>query len=154
MFNYDNKVKPRIKRNPCKKGYWKSIPSIQKAFVNRLLINNTVGPSEAKQHKGENHRDQAGETFQQTASKRADRPNLTSLEKEPKKKGGNKPSRKCQALLVMQLRPRSRQGKNFPKLEKDAKKKPHKEKTKGRLQQEERNRKKEGPYKKLPSLWL
>ena len=98
MFNYDNELKPRIKRNPCKKGYWKSKPSIQKAFVNRLLINNTVGPSEAKQHKGENHRDQAGETFLQTASKSADRQNLASLEREPKGRNKN-PSRSCQTLL-------------------------------------------------------
>ena len=84
MFNNDNEIKPGMKRNPCKKGYWKSIPSIQKAFVNRLLIKNTVGPSEAKQN-GENHRDQAGETFLQTANKSAYRQNLASLKRKSKK---------------------------------------------------------------------
>jgi len=72
---------------------------------------------------------------------------LTSLEKGSEKKEVNKPSRKNQALLVMQLRPRSRQGKFFfPKLEKDAKKKPHKEKTK-----DVSNQRKETARKKVPT---
>ena len=149
MFNYDNELKPRIKRNPCKKGYWKSIPSIQKAFVNRLLINNTVGPSEAKQHKGENHRDQAGENIP-TDCKQECKQTIIELLREGAKRGGKKPSRKCQPPWQegRQLNPSFRKRQKFPKLEKAAEQKPHKkEKTKWDISNKRKKQRQKIPIK-------
>ena len=74
----------------------------------------------------------------------------------PKIKGGNKPSQKCQALLEKQLRPRSRQGKNnfFSKLEKDAKTKPHKEKTKRTSPTRGKKQKEKRSLQKTPKLMI
>ena len=66
------------------------------------MINKTVGPSEAKQHKGENHRDQAGENIP-TDCKQECKQTIIDLLREGAKKGGKKPKPKMPTLLARRV---------------------------------------------------